>query len=257
MPEVPSPATSANAPAAPPSIRPVCRAAADLYARVVSARPEPLVHFLVVDDHPLYRDALSGTLRLAFPDAHITEASSIVAAQSAITSRDAADLILLDLSMQGVSGFDGLMSMRKCFPSVPILVVSGLEDPRIVEDCKRYGAAGFVPKSVDRARLMTAIQTVLGGSLAFPRATPGARRPEAASSIAERIAQLTPQQFRVLLMIRQGKLNKQIAHELTVGDSTVKAHVTEILRKLGVASRTQIVIETAALNFERGAQGQA
>lgn len=213
------------------------------------------MHFLVVDDHPLYRDALSSTLQLAFPTARITEAESIAAAQAALTSRHAADLILLDLSMQGVSGFDGLMSMRKCFPSVPILVVSGLDDPRIIQDSMRYGAAGFVPKSVDKASLMKAISTVLSGSLSFPLVgvSSGHRSSKGVSTLAERIAQLTPQQFRVLLMIRQGKLNKQIAHELLVGDSTVKAHVTEILRKLGVASRTQIVIETASLNFDRSA----
>ena len=212
------------------------------------------MHFLVVDDHPLYRDALSSTLQLAFPTARILEADSIAAAQSVLTSRHAADLILLDLSMQGVSGFDGLMSMRKSFPSVPILVVSGLDEPRIIEDAMRYGAAGFVPKSVDKGSLIKAISTVLTGSLSFPQ--PGisiSTRAKGTSTLAERVAQLTPQQFRVLLMIRQGKLNKQIAHELTVGDSTVKAHVTEILRKLGVASRTQIVIETASLNFDRSA----
>lgn len=213
------------------------------------------MHFLVVDDHPLYREALRSTLQLAFPTARITEAESIAAAQNALTSRHAADLILLDLSMQGVSGFDGLMSMRKCFPSIPILVVSGLDEPRIVQDAIRYGAAGFVPKSVDKASLMKAINTVLAGSLSFPQGglQSVSRVASSPSTLAERVSQLTPQQFRVLLMIRQGKLNKQIAHELLVGDSTVKAHVTEILRKLGVTSRTQIVIETASLNFDRSA----
>jgi DNA-binding NarL/FixJ family response regulator len=213
------------------------------------------MHFLVVDDHPLYREALRSTLQLAFPLARITEAESIPAAQNALTSRHAADLILLDLSMQGVSGFDGLMSMRKCFPSIPILIVSGLDEARIVQDAMRYGAAGFVPKSVDKSNLMKAINTVLAGSLSFPQIgfQTHARVASSPSTLAERVAQLTPQQFRVLLMIRQGKLNKQIAHELLVGDSTVKAHVTEILRKLGVTSRTQIVIETSSLNFDRSA----
>lgn len=213
------------------------------------------MHFLIVDDHPLYREALQSTLQLAFPGARIEEASSIESACVALGDRRSADLILLDLSMQGVSGFDGMMTIRKRFPSVPILVVSGLDDPRVVQDSMRYGAAGFVPKAGDKMNLVKAISTVLSGALAFPQAA-GAQPIEfrsATPTLAERIQQLTPQQLRVLKMIRQGKLNKQIAHELLVGDSTVKAHVSEILRKLGVMSRTQIVIETASLNFDHPA----
>ncbi len=212
-----------------------------------------VMHFLIVDDHPLYREALQSTLQLAFPGARIEEADSIESACTALGERRNADLILLDLSMQGVSGFDGMMTIRKRFPSVPILVVSGLDDPRVVQESMRYGAAGFVPKAGDKMNLVKAISTVLSGSLAFPPLTAGQApieiRPNT-PTLAERIQQLTPQQLRVLKMIRQGKLNKQIAHELLVGDSTVKAHVSEILRKLGVMSRTQIVIETASLNFD-------
>ena len=214
------------------------------------------MHFLIVDDHPLYREALHSTVRLAFPDARVDEADSIEQGMAALAGRRGADLILLDLSMQGVSGFDGLVALRKKFPSVPILVVSGLDDPRIVQESRRYGAAGFVAKAVDKAKLVEAISTVLSGSLAFPQGATAAAEPVAAAgavTLAERISQLTPQQLRVLKMIRQGKLNKQIAHELLVGDSTVKAHVSEILRKLGVMSRTQIVIETSSLNFDRPA----
>ena len=158
--------------------------------------------------------------------------------------------------MAGVSGFDGMMSIRKRCPSVPILVVSGLDDPRVIHDSMRYGAAGFVPKAGDKTTLIKAISTVLSGSLAFPQLAASQTPVQLKSrgmTLAERIQQLTPQQLRVLKMIRQGKLNKQIAHELLVGDSTVKAHVSEILRKLGVMSRTQIVIETASLNFDHPA----
>lgn len=211
------------------------------------------MHFLVVDDHPLYREALQSTLQLAFSGAQIDHADSIESASATLVARRGADLILLDLSMAGVSGFDGMISIRKRFPSVPILVVSGLDDPRVIHDSMRYGAAGFVPKASDKATLVTSIASVLRGSLAFPELA-AARMPidmrSCRPTLAERIKQLTPQQLRVLKMIRQGKLNKQIAHELLVGDSTVKAHVSEILRKLGVMSRTQIVIETSSLNFE-------
>lgn len=214
------------------------------------------MHFLIVDDHPLYREALRSTLQLAFSGARLDEADSIESACAALSGRRGADLILLDLAMQGVNGFDGMMTIRKRFPSVPVLVVSGLDDARVVQDSMRYGAAGFVPKASDKVTLVKAISTVLSGSLAFPQFAASQMPIEVRSgsaTLAERIQQLTPQQLRVLKMIRQGKLNKQIAHELLVGDSTVKAHVSEILRKLGVMSRTQIVIETASLNFDHPA----
>ena len=213
------------------------------------------MHFLIVDDHPLYREALRGTVLLAYPGALVEEAGSIAAACEILGEARSIELILLDLSMCDVSGFDGLMRLRKRFPSLPILVVSGLDEPRIIAEVMRYGAAGFTPKSADKATLTSAIAAVLRGELAFPRSVRYAPTADSRAlkepQLAARIDQLTPQQLRVLVMIRQGKLNKQIAHELGVGDSTVKAHVSEILRKLGVASRTQIVIETAALNFDQ------
>ena len=212
------------------------------------------MHLLIVDDHPLFRDALGSAIRLAYPGAVLHEADGIESACAALSADRSIDLTLLDLSMQGVSGFDGFLVIRARFPRVPILVVSGHEDPRIIHEALHHGAAGFVPKAVDKATLTHAIATVLSGALYAPPeltrspltlAGRGRRAP-----LAERIALLTPQQLRVLMMIRQGKLNKQIAFELQVGNSTVKAHVSEILRKLEVSSRTQIVIETAQLSFD-------
>lgn len=229
----------------------------------------PAMRLLIVDDHPLFREALGSALRVAYPEAALHEAGGIESACAQLAAERGFDLVLLDLALQGVSGFEGLLTLRARFPRLPVLVVSGHEDPRIMREALHHGAAGFVPKAVDKATLTTAIATVLGGALYLPpeladslgggergrlpmqaagssRGGPGRRTP-----LAERIARLTPQQVRVLMMIRQGKLNKQIAHELQVGDSTVKAHVSEILRKLEVISRTQIVIETAPLDFER------
>ena len=213
-----------------------------------------MTQFLVIDDHPLYREALQSTLHLAFPGARICEAHSIETGMAVLAVERRIDLILLDLSMAGVTGFDGMMAIRKRFPGVPILIVSGLDDTRVIQEAMRFGAAGFVPKASDKMTLVDAIASVLSGALAFPpRAIPvaGTTTRAAEMSLADRLLLLTPQQLRVLKMIRQGKLNKQIAHELLVGDSTVKAHVSEILRKLGVISRTQIVIETAGLDFDR------
>ncbi|WP_342151202.1 response regulator transcription factor [Methylorubrum sp. SB2] len=216
------------------------------------------MRLLLVDDHPLFREALASAIALAFPGAELHEADGIRGACDILDRNPAIDLTLLDLTMQGVAGFDGLVTIRTRFPRVPILIVSGLEEPRIMHEAVRHGAAGFVPKAVDKATLTRAISEVLGGALFMPAdqvppapARPNSRKPP----LAERVARLTPQQMRVLTMIRQGKLNKQIAHELQVGDSTVKAHVSEILRKLEVISRTQIVIETAYLDFDQTGGG--
>ncbi|GJD84427.1 putative transcriptional regulatory protein NarL [Methylobacterium haplocladii] len=222
----------------------------------IDARPEGVaLQLLIVDDHPLFREALASAIHLAFPHANLLEADGIRAACDVLARTPAIDLTLLDLSMQGVTGFDGLVTIRTRFPRIPILIVSGLEEPRIMREALHHGAAGFVPKAVDKATLTRAISEVMNGALfmppnlaGIPETTPARARK---TPLADRIALLTPQQMRVLMMIRQGKLNKQIAHELQVGDSTVKAHVSEILRKLEVISRTQIVIETAYLDFDQ------
>ncbi|WP_244535225.1 response regulator [Methylorubrum salsuginis] len=220
---------------------------------------EGALRLLLVDDHPLFREALASAIALAFPGAELHEADGIRGACEILDRHPAIDLTLLDLTMQGVAGFDGLVTIRTRFPRVPILIVSGLEEPRIMHEAVRHGAAGFVPKAVDKATLTRAISEVLGGALFMPAdraAPPAPARPSSKKApLAERVARLTPQQMRVLTMIRQGKLNKQIAHELQVGDSTVKAHVSEILRKLEVISRTQIVIETAYLDFDQTGGG--
>jgi len=220
---------------------------------------EGALRLLLVDDHPLFREALASAIALAFPGAELHEADGIRGACEILDRHPAIDLTLLDLTMQGVAGFDGLVTIRTRFPRVPILIVSGLEEPRIMHEAVRHGAAGFVPKAVDKATLTRAISEVLGGALFMPAdraAPPAPARPSSKKApLAERVARLTPQQMRVLTMIRQGKLNKQIAHELQVGDSTVKAHVSEILRKLEVISRTQIVIETAYLDFDQSTGG--
>ncbi|MCJ2084263.1 response regulator [Methylobacterium sp. J-090] len=207
------------------------------------------MHLLIVDDHPLFREALASTLALAYPEAVLHEADGITGACATLARESAVALVLLDLSLQGVQGFDGLVTIRTRFARVPILVVSGLDDPRIMREAIHHGAAGFVPKAVDRATLTRAIADVLDGGLFLPAALAEATDP-GQTQLAERLARLTPQQMRVLGMIRQGRLNKQIAHELQVGESTVKAHVTEILRKLEVGNRTQVVIRTAGLDFD-------
>ncbi len=209
-------------------------------------------NFLVVDDHPLFLEALRLSIAAAFPDAIIVEASSIANAKEAIAANPPFDLVLLDLSMPGTVGFEGLLELRTQFPKLPVVICSALEDPRIVHEALTYGAAGFIAKTVRKSELAQAIKDVMSGSVYLPESygagTPGQMR--SASDLPQRLTSLTPQQLRVLMMLRQGMLNKQIAYELDVGETTVKAHVSEILRKLNVASRTQAVIEVSKIDFD-------
>jgi DNA-binding NarL/FixJ family response regulator len=215
--------------------------------------------FLIVDDHPLFREALRLAIESAYPDAQIHEASSIALAKEAMTGQ-AFDLVLLDLSMPGTRGFDGLLSIRSVSAKQPIVIVSGLEDPRIIHEAMTYGASGFISKSVRKPELSEAIRDVMNGLVYLPRGYEPPRpeqKNDRGGDLATRLASLTPQQLRVLHMLRQGMLNKQIAFELDVGETTVKAHVSEILRKLNVSSRTQAVIEVARIDFDQIAGGGA
>lgn len=209
---------------------------------------------LVIDDHPLFRDALRVAVSKAFPGALFEEGRNIDEAINALEHHDSFDLALLDLKIPGVQGFDGLLRLRKAYPRLPVLVVSGVEDNSVISKVLSFGAAGFVPKSVGRESLGDAIRTVIDGSVYIPEGyKPGS--PDDAQDtneeLIEKIASLTPQQFRVLQMLRKGLLNKQIAEEMNVGARTIKAHVSEILRKLDVNSRTQAVIEASKIDDSR------
>jgi DNA-binding NarL/FixJ family response regulator len=210
------------------------------------------VRFLIVDDHPLFREALQLAIQAAYGDAVIVEASSIAAAQQILVSDQAFDLVLLDLTMPGTRGFDGLIELRAARPKQPILVVSAHEDPRIIHEAMTCGAAGYISKSVKKRDLSEAIQDVMAGLVVLPKGyePPATDAGTKESDLAARVASLTRQQLRVLQMVRQGMLNKQIAHELGVGETTIKAHVSEIMRKLNVVSRTQAVIEVTRLDYD-------
>lgn len=222
----------------------------------VSAVP---ARFLIVDDHPLFREAIQLAVLVAYPEAKIVEATSIAGARTVIAGEGPFDLVLLDLTMPGTRGFEGLLELRTHHPKLPVVIVSALDDQQIIHQSMMYGAAGFIPKSARKDELAVAIQTVMSGQVYLPKDyTPPQKETPTASrlSFSARVATLTPQQLRVLMMLRQGKLNKQIAYELDVGETTVKAHVSEILRKLNVASRTQAVIEAQRIDFDAVARAQ-
>ena len=207
--------------------------------------------FLIIDDHPLFREALHSAVQMTYPDADTVEARTVTEALELLEGPTPFDLALLDLNIPGVQGFEGLLQLRTRYPRLPIVVVSGHEEPKIISEALSYGAAGFIPKSVRKADLADAIRSVMEGAIHVP-VNYGGQAPDAESAdraeMVRRLATLTPQQLRVLQMLRQGLLNKQIAYELQVGETTVKAHVSEILRKLNVYSRTQAVIEVSKLD---------
>lgn len=209
------------------------------------------VRFLIIDDHPLFREALHSAVQMAYPDVDTVEARSIAEAMEVLASGAAFDLALLDLSMPDVRGFEGLLELRTRYPRLPVVIVSGHEEAKIVSEALSYGAAGFIPKSARKSELAGAIRTVMEGAIFVPE-NYEARPPDPETidraDLVTRLSKLTPQQLRVLRMLRQGLLNKQIAYELQVGETTVKAHVSEILRKLNVYSRTQAVIEVSKLD---------
>ncbi len=205
---------------------------------------------LIADDHPLFRDALKQALSGSLSSVEIVEAGTLDE-MTARLERDAEiDLVLLDLAMPGVRGFSGLLFLRGQYPSVPVVVVSAHEEGEVIRRCLEFGASGFIPKSIDVESIRRAVAEVLDGGVW----TPPEFDPEAGESgnadISERLATLTPQQVRVLMMLSEGLLNKQIAFQLGVSEATVKAHVSAILQKLGVDSRTQAVI--AASRIEAG-----
>jgi DNA-binding NarL/FixJ family response regulator len=205
---------------------------------------------LIADDHPLFRGALREAINGLFKHADIGEAGTFEEVTELLERGGDIDLILLDLRMPGVRGFSGLMYLRAQYPSLPIVVVSANDDPAVIRRCMEFGASGFIPKTLGVDALRQAIARVLQGEVWTPPDIDLARDGDAESAAIARLATLTPQQVRVLMMLSGGLLNKQIAHELGVSEATVKAHVSAILQKLGVESRTQAVI--AAGKIEAG-----
>jgi len=202
----------------------------------------------------MFRDALRVAIGKEFPDAQFEEGRNIDEALLALKQHNSFDLALLDLKIPGVQGFDGLLRLRKLYPRLPVLVISGLEDNSVISKVLSFGAAGFVPKSVGRDSLAAAMRAVLDGSVYIPNNYKPTSPDDAHNidnELINKISSLTPQQFRVLQMLRKGLLNKQIAEEMNVGARTIKAHVSEILRKLDVNSRTQAVIEASKVDDNR------
>ena len=206
---------------------------------------------IIADDHPLFRAALKQAVTQAIPGVTTVEADSLAAVEETVNEHSDADLVLLDIHMPGAHGFSGLVFLRGQNPGIPVVVVSGSESASVMKRAIEYGASGFIPKSASLDTISEAIVAVLEGEVWLPQAVDNAEDvSEEDQKFATAIASLTPQQFRVLTMLTEGLLNKQIAYDLNVSEATIKAHVTAILRKLGVHSRTQAVIAAQRLGVE-------
>ncbi|KYN25694.1 LuxR family transcriptional regulator [Vibrio cidicii] len=195
---------------------------------------------IIADDHPLFRNALFQSVHMAVSGANLLEADSLEALLNLLAREEEPDLLLLDLKMPGANGMSGLIQLRAEYPDLPIVVVSASEEPSVVTQVKSHGAFGFIPKSSDMRALIAALNQVLNGDPYFPEGL--IINNAACNDLAEKIAALTPQQYKVLGMLSDGLLNKQIAYELNVSEATIKAHMTAIFRKLDVKNRTQAVI---------------
>ena len=205
---------------------------------------------IVADDHPLFRAALTQAIGTQVDGADVLEAEHLQHLEHQMRSE--VDLVLLDLHMPGANGFSGLIYLRTHFPSVPVVVVSGNEQPSVIHRAMHFGAAGFIPKSSSMTDIIDAVKTILNGGQWVPADLPAADQAMDAqdSKFADQLASLTPQQFKVMQMLTEGLLNKEIAYELSVSEATIKAHMTAILRKLGVNNRTQAVIMAGRLLIE-------
>lgn len=213
---------------------------------------------LIADDHPLYRDALRGALSLSLPELALLEAGDLTTTVD-ILEREEIDLLLLDLHMPGSNDLFGLLHIRKLYPDVPVAVVSGTEDTTIISKIVGVGALGFIPKTASSSDIAEAVHAILDGDIWLPPAiSENIEEVDASfSELADKVASLTPSQYKVLCYMRDGLLNKQIGYNLDIAEATVKAHVTAIFKKLGINNRTQAVLIASQLELEPPASSHA
>lgn len=212
-----------------------------------------VTRFLIVEDHPLFGEALESALQMEVPGADVLQATSIDGALALLASSEAVDLILLDLVMPGTTGLSGIIRIRKAFPRIPVVIISGYQDPQIISTALSLGVSGYLLKSASKQELAQSIGEVLAGSICLPQAYRALARPLRSAGppkeFLKRLHDLTPQQLRVLEMLKRGLQNKQIAYELKISETTVKVHVSDILRKLNVLSRTKAIVEMSRIDF--------
>jgi DNA-binding NarL/FixJ family response regulator len=204
-------------------------------------------HIIVADDHPLFRDAVTHLLKRSIPGVHVTQVETLGQLSTTLSGNALPSLVLLDLKLDDTRGLDGLLLLKKQYPSLPILIISAYDDSKVVQMSMQCGASGFVPKSLEMERMAEAIQAVLAGDMWFPEL--GAAEDDTPADIHTLVETLTPAQLRVLALLRDGKPSKEMAAIMSVTEATIKAHLTEIFRKLKVKNRTQAVLATRDLDL--------
>ncbi|MEP1611345.1 MAG: response regulator transcription factor [Roseobacter sp.] len=223
---------------------------------------EAVSSILIVDDHPLYSDALEAALELVFDDCEIRKAQSLGDATATVDAGFIPDLVMFDLKLPDVTGISGFVSLRRHLPKARILVISSLASFDLVQSLLREGAAGFLPKDTSARGLRSVLSDITSGKIYVPKDYQQPNACERDALAAEfnhpKLAELTPQQQRIMRLICYGKPNKQIAYELSLAEATVKAHITALLRRLGVRNRTQaVVMVEGAMASQRGDEPEA
>ncbi len=211
-----------------------------------------MISLVIADDHPLFRSALSGALRSEIQGIEIVESHDLDSTIKCLEKTNDLDLLLLDLNMPGSGEMYGLIRIRKDFPDVPVAIISGSEDSVMVSNVIDAGALGFIPKTSEPSTYVQAINAILAGDIWLPEDLKEAvaNQPKSDLSMQMKVAELTPQQYKVLCYLHEGLLNKQIAYELSISEATVKAHITAIFRKLEINNRTQAVLVASQLKLQ-------
>ncbi|MEQ3658469.1 MAG: response regulator transcription factor [Glaciecola sp.] len=208
--------------------------------------------FLIADDHPLFREALKGSLSSCYDSVSFFESDSLDTTIEVLRKGRKIDLIILDLNMPGCDNFYGLLRVKQSYPDIPVVVLSASDSTETIAQVMEFGANAFIPKTTPTSDIKKAIDTVLAGSKWLPDNIEEAlvHVDSEAKSIANRLRELTPKQFKVLKLVKDGMMNKQIADALNVTEATVKAHIGVIFKKLGVKTRTQIVLAVEKLKLD-------
>lgn len=220
---------------------------------------EPVYKILVADDHPLFREAITSVIESGFAGSEVFETADLDSALAIAQQNDDLDLILLDLNMPGMHGLNGLISLRNEAPTIPVVIVSAEEDKHVVLQAITYGAIGFITKSSPRSQMTEAIQQILNGNVYLPPdiirtgkdSSQRRHRNEDNPISPERLNSLTRRQLLVLERMSKGESNKQIAYHLSIAETTVKAHVSAILRKLNVHNRIQAILSASDVDFSQ------
>jgi DNA-binding NarL/FixJ family response regulator len=208
--------------------------------------------FLVADDHPLYREALVSALRPLFENVDIIQSDSLDSTLRALQQNTDFDLVLLDLNMPDCDGFYGLIRVSKDFPQVPVAVISASDSVDVISKVMNIGAKGFIPKATATHNLADALKQIMGGNNWLPEGMKIAIEQDVpVNDIVKLVGELTPKQFQVLKLLQNGLLNKQIAYDLNITEATVKAHISAVLRKFSVNTRTQAVLLLNNLDIVR------